>query len=129
MPEGPSLLPQIPPHSFAEVTSSYQLTNQARITTVLHEGSKLVSDPEFTKSRLSTEHFESKPPSRVQVNHHLILQFLLTPFRLNESSIVFAQSLKLERATAIYELQEHSTHNHESQNKYQDEITAIREKI
>ena len=29
--EGPLLLSQIPPHSFAAVTSSCQLTNQARI--------------------------------------------------------------------------------------------------
>ena len=76
-------------------------------TTALHEGSKLVSDPEFTKSSFSPEHFESKAPSRVQANHHLCLQFLLTPVRSRDSSIIFAQSLKLpERATAIHQLQE-----------------------
>ena len=66
-----------------------------------------MSDPEFTKSSFSPEHFESKAPSRVQANHHLRLQFLLTPVRPRDSSIIFAQSLKLpERATAIYQLQE-----------------------
>ena len=44
---------------------------------------------------LSMEHFESKPPSLVQAKHHLILQFLLTPVRLKDSSIIFAQTLKL----------------------------------
>ena len=44
---------------------------------------------------LSMEHFESKPPSLVQANHHLILQFLLTPVRLKDSSIIFAQTLNL----------------------------------
>ena len=59
-------------------------------TTVLHKGSKLVGFPKFTKSSLSPEHFESKPPSRVQANHHLSLLFLflLTPVRLKDSSII-----------------------------------------
>ena len=59
-------------------------------TTVLHKGSKLVGVPEFTKSSLSPEHFESKPPSCVQANHHLSLLFLflLTPVRLKDSSII-----------------------------------------
>ena len=66
-----------------------------------------MSDPEFTKSSFSPEHFESKAPSRVQANHHLSLQFLLTPVPPRDSSIIFAQSPKLpERATAIYQLQE-----------------------
>ena len=64
-------------------------------TTTLPEGCNFVGDHEFTKSSLSTEHFESKAPSRVQTNHHLILQFLLTPFRLKDSSIIFVQTLKL----------------------------------
>ena len=77
--------------------------------TVLLEESKLVSDPEFTTSILSPEHFESKSPSRVQANYHLRLQFLflLIPVRLKDSSIIIGQSLKLsEKATAIYEHQE-----------------------
>ena len=82
-------------------------------TTALREGKKLVSAPEFTKSSLSTEHFESKPPRRVQANYHLILQFLLTPVRLSESTIIFAQSLKLPaRANAIHQLQEHRNTPH-----------------
>ena len=92
----------MPPH--AHVNS--QIKQEP--TTALPEGCNLVGDPEFTKSSLSTEHFKSKPPSRVQANYHLILQFLLTPVRLNESSIIFPQSLKLPAtATAIYQLQEH----------------------
>ena len=76
-------------------------------TTALHEGRKLVSDPEFTKSSFSPKHFESKALSRVQANHHLSLQFLLTPVRPKDSSIIFARFLKLPaRVTAVYELQE-----------------------
>ena len=77
--------------------------------TVLLEESKLVSDPEFTTSILSPEHFESKSPSRVQANYHLRLQFLflLIPVRLKDSNIIIGQSLKLsEKATSIYEHQE-----------------------
>ena len=81
-------------------------------TTALPEGCRSVSDPEFTKSSLSTEHFESKPPSRVQANHHIILQFLLTPVPLKDSSVILSQSLKLpERATAVYKLQEQKEHS------------------
>ena len=88
------------PHSHV----NSQITQES--TTVLHKGSKLVSDPEFTKSSLSHEQFESKPPSHVKANHRLRLQFLflLTPVRLKDSSIITGQSLKLpEKATAIYE--------------------------
>ena len=77
-------------------------------TTALLEGCKLVRDAVSTRSSLSTERFESKPPSRVQANHHLILRFLLIPVRLKDSSTIFAQTLKLpESATAVYQLQEH----------------------
>ena len=75
-------------------------------TTLLHKGSKLVSDPEFTKSSLSPKHFESKPPSGVQENHHLRLQFLLllTPVRLKDSSTIpTIPKATTEKATAIYE--------------------------
>ena len=79
-------------------------------TTALPKGCNLVSDPEFSKSSLSTEHFESKPHRRVQANHHLIRQFLLTPVHLKD-------------------LETFHTHIHESQYKYQEEIPAIREQI
>ena len=95
--EDKSLLSQIPHHPFVKwnVTSSVHKIKQESIT-VLHERSKLVSDPEFTKSSLSPEIFESKPPSRVQANHHLSQQFLflLSPVRLKDSSIIVAQSFK-----------------------------------
>ena len=83
-----SLRSQIPHHPFADVTPrTCQLTGQARINNRLTQS---VSDPEFTKSSLSPEHFESKPPSRVQANHHLSLLFLflLTPVRMKDSSII-----------------------------------------
>ena len=75
--------------------------------TVFQQGSTFVSDPEFTKSSLSTEHFESAPPSRVQANHHLSLQFLFSPVHLKDSSIILSQPLRLtDRAAGNYEHQE-----------------------
>jgi len=102
-------------------------------TTALLEGCKLVRDAVSTKSSLSTEHFESKPPSRVQANHHLILQFLLTPVRLKDSSTIFAQSLKLpEEQLQFINFKNTGTFHtqiHESQYNYQDKIPASREQI
>lgn len=86
-------------------------------TTLLHKGSKLVSDPEFTKSSLSPKHFESKPPSRVQENHHLRLQFLflLTPVRLKDSSTIPTIPKATRKSncnlwTKTSRTKEHSTH-------------------
>ena len=85
-------------------------------TTALPEGCKLISDSEFTESSLSTEHFESKPPSLVRANHHLILQ--LASFSHNLSS---CQNFRKKRTF--------HTEIHESQYQYQDEIPASREQI
>ena len=66
------------------------------LATVLLEENKLVSDPEFTTSSHSPEHFESKSPSHVQANHHLRLQFLflLIPVRLKDSSVISSYQKK-----------------------------------
>lgn len=92
-----------------------QIKRESATVRVLLEENKLVGDPEFTTSSHSPEHFESKSPSRVQANHHLLLQFLflLIPVRLKDSSMFIGQSLKLsEKATAIYEHQEQRNFPH-----------------
>ena len=78
-------------------------------TTVLNEGSRLVTDPEFTKSSLLPEEIQNRQPHRIHVHQDLSLQFLflLTPVRLKDASIVLTQSLKLpEKATGIYGINE-----------------------